>query len=250
MIVRLQGVQKRFGSEEVLRGVTFDIRRGGVVVVIGPSGSGKSTLVRCINHLEPIHGGRIWVDGNEISPDGIRSEGRALGGRGIARYRAKVGMVFQSFNLFPHLTVMGNLLEAPVGVLGWPRDKASARAVELLQRVGLLEKRNAYPASLSGGQQQRVAIARALMMDPKVMLFDEPTSALDPELKGEVLGVIRDLALQGRTSVIVTHEMKFAREVATYLVFIENGEVVEAGPVGSVLDSPRSERTRAFISRV
>lgn len=249
-LVRLENVCKRFGAEDVLRGITFDIRSGEVVAVIGPSGSGKSTLVRCINHLEQIQGGRICVDGSEISPDGIRSQGRLLSGREIARYRAKVGMVFQSFNLFPHLTVIGNLVEAPIGVLGWPKSRAVERAAELLRRVGLSEKQKAYPAQLSGGQQQRVAIARALMMDPMVMLFDEPTSALDPELKGEVLDVIRDLALRDRTSVIVTHELRFAREVATHLVFIEGGQIVEAGPAGDILDCPRSARTRAFISRV
>ena len=230
-IVRLKKVQKRFGTLEVLQGIDLDVPPSATVALIGPSGSGKSTLVRCINHLERIQGGSIRV-------------------RDVARFRTGIGMVFQSFNLFPHLTVLGNIIEAPCGVLRWPPDEAVEKARALLRQVDLAEKEDVYPATLSGGQQQRVAIVRALIMDPAVMLFDEPTSALDPELTGEVLRVIRDLAIDGRTAIIVTHELRFAREVASHVVFMDRGLVVEQGPPGEVLGDPREERTRAFIRQV
>jgi ABC-type polar amino acid transport system ATPase subunit len=248
--VAIERVRKRFGKNEVLRGVSIDVPSGKTVAIIGPSGSGKSTIVRCINHLEPIQEGRITVGTHHITTRGVEQEGRVLGGREVARFRTQIGMVFQQFNLFPHLTVMGNIIEAPVGVLKWPRKEATERATDLLAKVNLRDKAAAYPAHLSGGQQQRVAIVRALMMDPKVMLFDEPTSALDPELIGEVLKVIADLAIRGRTSIIVTHELSFARDVADMVIFMEAGAVVEAGPPKEVFDRPQKERTKAFIGRV
>jgi ABC-type polar amino acid transport system ATPase subunit len=248
-LIAFVGVNKHFGRNHVLRDVSLRVAAGDVVAVIGPSGSGKSTLVRSINHLEAIQAGTLHVAGVEITGSGLARDNTRLRERDIARFRAGIGMVFQSFNLFPHLSVLGNLIEAPVGVLRWSRDRAHARAEELLRKVGLSDKLDARPAQLSGGQQQRVAIARALMMDPPIMLFDEPTSALDPELKGEVLQVISDLALAGRTSIIVTHEFRFAREVATHLVFMEAGQIIEAGPIAEVMDAPREARTRDFLSR-
>ena len=246
----LDGVHKSFGALEVLRGIDLAVAAGVTTAFIGPSGSGKSTLVRCINHLERIQRGAIRVAGATITPAGVAREGRRLSAREVARYRAGIGMVFQSFNLFPHLTVLGNIVEAPMGVLGWSREKASERALALLRQVNLAEKASAYPATLSGGQQQRVAIVRALAMDPAIMLFDEPTSALDPELTGEVLRVIRDIALGGRTSIIVTHELRFAREVASQVVFLDGGRIAEQGPPEQVLGDPREERTRAFIGGI
>jgi polar amino acid transport system ATP-binding protein len=248
--IDIAGLHKRFGKLEVLRGVDLAIPAGGTVAVIGPSGSGKSTLVRCINHLEPIHGGSIRVGGACITPQGIEQDGRAFGAAQIARFRTHIGMVFQQFNLFPHLTVLGNVIEAPVGVLKWERKVAIERALDLLAKVNLRDKADVYPAFLSGGQQQRVAIVRSLVMDPKVMLFDEPTSALDPELTGEVLKVIAQLAIRGRTSVIVTHELAFARDIADEVVFMDGGKVVESGPPSAVLDRPQMERTRSFIGRL
>jgi ABC-type polar amino acid transport system ATPase subunit len=227
-----------------------EVRAGATVAIVGPSGSGKSTLVRCINHLEPIQGGTIQVGPTTISAEGVAQDGRRLNGRDVARYRAHIGMVFQSFNLFPHLTVLGNIIEAPVGVMKMPRQEAVRRACDLLAKVNLPDKAKAYPAQLSGGQQQRVAIVRALMMDPQVMLFDEPTSALDPELIGEVLKVIADLAIRGRTSIIVTHELNFAREIADHIIFMDAGRVVEEGPPSELLDNPKHERTRTFIGRL
>ncbi|HEY3238129.1 MAG TPA: amino acid ABC transporter ATP-binding protein [Acidimicrobiia bacterium] len=248
--VRVEGVHKRFGRLEALRGVDLAVGRGEVLVLIGPSGSGKSTLLRCINHLEKIDAGRIYVNGALV---GYREEGgklHELTEREVARRRALVGMVFQRLNLFPHLTVLGNIVEAPVRVRRLSPPEAEARAHELLRRVGLDDRAGAYPAQLSGGQQQRVAIARALAMDPEVMLFDEPTSALDPELVGEVLDVMRHLARDGTTMIVVTHEMGFAREVADRLAFMESGMIVEQGEPSAVLSAPRHERTRAFLSRV
>jgi polar amino acid transport system ATP-binding protein len=248
--IAVRGVHKRFGRLEVLCGIDIDVGSGQTVAVLGPSGSGKSTLVRCINHLEPIQDGTIQVGGTRITATGLETGDKRLGNRDIARFRTNVGMVFQAFNLFPHLTVMGNIIEAPIHVLGWPRKEAVEKATALLDKVNLLDKAGIYPAFLSGGQQQRVAIVRALVMDPKVMLFDEPTSALDPELTGEVLKVIGELAIRGRTSIIVTHELGFAREVADKIVFMDAGRVVEEGSPADVLDNPKTDRTRAFIRRI
>ena len=248
--IRFEKVVKRFGALEVLRGVDLSVPGSSTVAVIGPSGSGKSTLVRCVNHLERIQGGAIRVGDVTITADGLESGGRRLSGREIARHRTGIGLVSQSFNLFPHLTVMGNIIEAPTGVLGWRRTDATDRAMALLRKVNLDDKANAYPATLSGGQQQRVAIVRSLIMDPPIMLFDEPTSALDPELTGEVLRVIRDLAIGGRTAIIVTHELRFAREVASHVVFMEEGGIVEEGPPEQVLGAPREARTRVFVNSI
>jgi polar amino acid transport system ATP-binding protein len=249
-MVKAEGVCKNFGALRVLKGVTLEIGRGQVLVLIGPSGSGKSTFLRCINHLEVINGGRLYVDGELI---GYRQRGGKLhemAPRDAARQRRDIGMVFQHFNLFPHRTALGNIIEAPMQVKGVKKAAAVARAKDLLSQVGLEDKAEAYPAQLSGGQQQRVAIARALAMNPKLMLFDEPTSALDPELVGEVLGVMKKLATEGMTMVVVTHEMGFAREVANQLVFMGGGVVVENGPPREVLANPAHERTRAFLSKV
>ncbi|MGW1682718.1 amino acid ABC transporter ATP-binding protein [Saccharopolyspora sp. NPDC002376] len=249
-LIRLQNVRKSFGSHEVLRGIDLDVDTGEVCCVIGPSGCGKSTLLRCINHLERVNAGEVQVDGNHI---GYRRSGNRLlelPERDIARQRADIGMVFQRFNLFPHLTVLENLLEAPCRVKREPRDEARERARELLARVGLAARENAYPAQLSGGQQQRVAIARALAMRPKVMLFDEPTSALDPELVGEVLATMRDLATDGMTMLLVTHEIGFAREVGNTLAFMDEGTIVERGDPREIIAAPTHERTKSFLSKV
>lgn len=246
-LVELRSVDKFFQANHVLRSLDLDIEERATIAILGPSGSGKSTLVRCINCLERIQNGTITVGDTVIGSTGVRRGNRVLSARDIARYRASVGMVFQNFNLFPHMTVLGNIIEAPVGVAGRPRDAVIDEAMQLLRKVNLADKARAYPATLSGGQQQRVAIVRSLMMQPRLMLFDEPTSALDPELTGEVLGVIRDLAIGGRTSIIVTHELGFAREVATKIVFMAEGRVVEQGPPDAVLNAPREQRTRDFL---
>jgi polar amino acid transport system ATP-binding protein len=249
-MVRAEGVRKSFGHVEVLKGIDLEVAPGEVVCVIGPSGSGKSTFLRCINHLEKIDAGRLWVDGHLV---GYRERGgklHELRDREVAAQRRDIGMVFQRFNLFPHMTALENVVEAPVGVKGVRREEARARGVELLERVGLGERVHNYPNQLSGGQQQRVAIARALAMEPKLMLFDEPTSALDPELVGEVLDVMRGLAESGMTMVVVTHEMGFAREVGDALVFMDDGVVVEAGDPRRVLTDPQHPRTQAFLSKV
>ena len=249
-MVAVEGVHKRFGRIEVLRGIDLVVGRGEVVVLVGPSGSGKSTLLACINHLESIDAGRIWVDGDLV---GYRQEGERLyelREREVAARRAQIGMVFQRFNLFPHMTALENVLEAPVHVRGVPRAEAERRALELLDQVGLAERSGSYPAQLSGGQQQRVAIARALAMDPKLMLIDEPTSALDPELVGDVLDALRELTQGGMTMVVVTHEMGFAREVGDRLVFLDGGVVVEEGRPAEVLSSPREARTKEFLRKV
>ena len=249
-MVQAEGVHKRFGSVEVLKGIELQVAPGEVMCVIGPSGSGKSTFLRCINHLEKIDAGRLWVDGHLV---GYREHGgklHELRDREVAAQRRDIGMVFQRFNLFPHMTALENVIEAPTQVKGVRREAARTRGVELLERVGLGERVHNYPNQLSGGQQQRVAIARALAMEPKLMLFDEPTSALDPELVGEVLDVMRGLAADGMTMVVVTHEMGFAREVGDTLVFMDDGAVVEAGDPKQVLTDPRHERTRAFLSKV
>lgn len=249
-MVEIRSVHKSFGSVEVLRGIDLSVRTGEVTVVLGPSGSGKSTLLRTINHLEKVDHGWISVDGTLV---GYRRDGDKLyelPEREVLRRRTRIGFVFQNFNLFPHLTVLENLVEAPVAALGRPKKEAVATAEKLLARVGLADRATAYPRQLSGGQQQRVAIARALALEPKLLLFDEPTSALDPELVGEVLDVIKDLALQGTTMIVVTHEIGFAREVADTVVFMDEGRIVEQGAPGDVLDRPTHERTRAFLSKV
>ncbi|WP_035798033.1 amino acid ABC transporter ATP-binding protein [Kitasatospora mediocidica] len=250
VMVEIRGVHKSFGRLDVLRGVDLEVRAGSVTVVLGPSGSGKSTLLRIVNRLERTDRGFVSIDGELI---GYRRSGDRLyelREREVLRQRTHIGFVFQNFNLFPHLTVLDNITEAPVNALGRSRADARARALELLERVGLADKAEAYPRQLSGGQQQRVAIARALALDPKVLLFDEPTSALDPELVGEVLDVIKDLARAGTTMIVVTHEIGFAREVADRVVFMDGGVVVEQGEPGAVLDHPQHERTRAFLSKV
>lgn len=248
--IEVETVTKSFGALTVLNGISLMIRPGLATAVLGPSGSGKSTLVRCINWLERIQDGRITVGGIVVTARGPLEGERPMRAAEVAKFRARIGLVFQSFNLFPHLTVIGNLIEAPVGVLGWQRADALAKAMDLLERVNLAEKASEYPARLSGGQQQRVAIARALMMDPPFMLFDEPTSALDPELTGEVLKVIGGLAIRGRTSVIVTHEVGFAREVADWVIIMDGGRVIEEGPPADVLDHPATERARTFLGRL
>ncbi|AKG45393.1 Glutamine transport ATP-binding protein GlnQ [Streptomyces xiamenensis] len=249
-MVKAERVHKSFGPVEVLKGIDLQVRRGEVFCVVGPSGSGKSTFLRCINHLEKINAGRLYVDGELV---GYRQRGNKLyelREREVAAQRRDIGMVFQRFNLFPHMTAAENVMEAPVQVKGVPRSQAREQAQELLERVGLGDRADHYPAQLSGGQQQRVAIARALAMEPKLMLFDEPTSALDPELVGEVLDVMRGLAEDGMTMIVVTHEMGFAREVSDSLVFMDEGVVVESGNPREVLTNPRHERTKAFLSKV
>jgi polar amino acid transport system ATP-binding protein len=254
-MVLSEGVHKRFGRLEVLKGIDLEVQRGEVMCILGPSGSGKSTFLRCINHLEQINAGRLWVDGVLVGYQ--QRQHRRLGlrlhelpEREIAQQRIGVGMVFQRFNLFPHMTALQNVVEAPLRVKKERRAEVYERGRALLERVGLVEKADAYPTQLSGGQQQRVAIARALAMRPKLMLFDEPTSALDPELVGEVLDVMRRLAEDGMTMVVVTHEIGFAREVGDSLVFMDGGVVVEAGPPRDVLANPQHERTRTFLSKV
>ncbi len=243
-------VCKSFGALQVLKGVSLNVGRGEVLCVVGPSGSGKSTFLRCINHLEDISAGRLYVDGDLVGYRERNGKLYELHPREAAKQRREIGMVFQHFNLFPHRTALENVIEAPIQVKKIDKARAIARGKELLDRVGLAEKANAYPAQLSGGQQQRVAIARALAMDPKLMLFDEPTSALDPELVGEVLSVMRELARSGMTMVVVTHEMGFAREVADQLVFMDGGVVVESGAPLDVLTNPQHQRTKAFLSRI
>jgi polar amino acid transport system ATP-binding protein len=249
-MVKAENVHKSFGRLEVLKGISLEVRPGQVMCLLGPSGSGKSTFLRCINHLEKIDAGRLSVDGELV---GYRQEGEKLyelPERDIVRKRAEIGMVFQRFNLFPHMSALENIIEAPVLVKGVPRRQAVERAHELLERVGLGDRGGSYPSQLSGGQQQRVAIARALAMEPKLMLFDEPTSALDPELVGDVLDVMRELAAAGMTMVVVTHEIGFAREVGDTVVFMDAGVAVESGAPAEVFAKPRHERTKAFLSKV
>jgi len=249
-MVRAEQVCKSFGALEVLKGIMLEVQTGEVLVLVGPSGSGKSTFLRCINHLERVDAGRLYVDGELV---GYRERGgrlHELTPKDAARQRRDVGMVFQHFNLFPHRTALENISEAPIHVKGVKRDTAVTQARELLDQVGLSAKADAYPAQLSGGQQQRVAIARALAMQPKLMLFDEPTSALDPELVGEVLAVMKRLASAGMTMVVVTHEMGFAREVADQIVFMDGGVIVESGAPHEVMTNPKHERTKAFLSKV
>jgi polar amino acid transport system ATP-binding protein len=249
-LVRVRGLKKSFGAHRVLDGVDLDVRDGEVTVLLGPSGSGKSTLLRCVNHLERPDAGFVEIGGEIV---GYRRQGgrlHELHAKAVARQRSQVGMVFQQFNLFPHLTVLENLVEAPVSVRGLAKPEAVNQALELLARVGLAGREGSYPRQLSGGQQQRVAIARALAMEPRLLLFDEPTSALDPELVGEVLGVLRDLAHSGITMIVVTHEIGFAREVADTAVFLDGGRIVESGAPSAVLDDPQNDRARAFLSAV
>jgi polar amino acid transport system ATP-binding protein len=249
-MVKAQGVHKRYGANECLKGITLEVAPGEVMCLVGPSGSGKSTFLRCINHLERINSGLLSVDGELVGYRMVGDTLHELRESEVVRKRAQIGMVFQRFNLFPHKTALGNVIEAPMMVKGISKAQAKARAHELLVRVGLADKVDSYPVQLSGGQQQRVAIARALAMDPKLMLFDEPTSALDPELVGEVLDVMRELASTGMTMIVVTHEMGFAREVGDNLVFMDDGVVVESGPPKDVLSNPREQRTQAFLSAV
>jgi polar amino acid transport system ATP-binding protein len=250
VMVRAEGVHKRFGRNEVLKGIDLTVNRGEVMCLLGPSGSGKSTFLRCINHLEKINCGRLSVDGELVGYREANGKLYELHERVIAGKRQEIGMVFQQFNLFPHMTAIENVTLAPINVRNQARAAARQRATELLTSVGLADKLDAYPVALSGGQQQRVAIARALAMDPKLMLFDEPTSALDPELVGDVLDVMRNLARSGMTMIVVTHEIGFAREVADTVVFMDGGVVVEAGPPAQVLGAPTHERTKAFLSKV
>ncbi|BBY77487.1 ATP-binding protein [Mycolicibacterium parafortuitum] len=249
-MVKAELVCKNFGALQVLKGITLEVQKGQVLVMVGPSGSGKSTFLRCINHLETVSAGRLYVDGALVGYNERGGKLHEMKPRDVAKQRREVGMVFQHFNLFPHRTALGNVIEAPVQVAGVKKAEAVERGKELLAQVGLADKAQAYPAQLSGGQQQRVAIARALAMQPKLMLFDEPTSALDPELVGEVLGVMKKLAGQGMTMVVVTHEMGFAREVADELVFMDGGVVVERGNPREVMANPQHERTQAFLSKV
>jgi polar amino acid transport system ATP-binding protein len=249
-MVKSEGVHKRFGRLEVLKGIDLEVQKGEVMCLLGPSGSGKSTLLRCINHLEKINRGLLYVDGELV---GYRKAGgklHELHERDVARKRAEIGMVFQHFNLFPHMTALDNVTLAPIRVAGVSRTEARERARELLTRVGLSDKIDVYPVALSGGQQQRVAIARALAMQPKLMLFDEPTSALDPELVGDVLDAMRQLAHDGMTMIVVTHEIGFAREVGDQVVFMDDGVVVESGSPNEVLTNPKHERTQSFLWKV
>jgi polar amino acid transport system ATP-binding protein len=249
-MVRSLDVHKRFGRLEVLRGVSMDVARGEVVVLIGASGSGKTTFLRCINHLERVDGGRIYVDGELVGYREKNGRLREDSEREVARKRSAIGMVFQRFNLFPHLSALGNVIEAPIRVKKMPSGEAKEMGLEMLQKVGLADKISAYPAQLSGGQQQRVAIARALAMQPKLMLFDEPTSALDPELVGEVLEVMKSLAREGMTMIVVSHEMGFAREVADRVVFMDEGVVLEEGAPEEMFVRPQQPRTQAFLSKI
>jgi ABC-type polar amino acid transport system ATPase subunit len=249
-MIEIEGLHKYFGPLHVLQGIDLSVATGEVVCIIGPSGSGKSTLLRCINHLEVAQQGRIRIAGEIAYRDEVGGVFRAHSNRAVAAVRAQVGMVFQHFNLFPHLTIIGNLIEAPVHVLRRSKAEARRRGMELLAQVGLAEKADSYPEELSGGQQQRAAIARALAMDPKAMMFDEATSALDPELIAEVLAVMRDLAGRGMTMLVVTHEMNFARQVASRVIFMDHGRIVEQGNPAAIFATPREARTRDFLRTV
>jgi ectoine/hydroxyectoine ABC transporter ATP-binding protein len=249
-MIEVEGLHKYFGPLHVLRGIDMSVAAGEVVCIIGPSGSGKSTLLRCLNHLEVAQQGRIRIDGKTAYREEEGGMFRPHSNHDVAAVRAQIGMVFQQFNLFPHLTVVQNVMEAPVHVLGRKRAAARQRALELLAQVGLADKADAFPEELSGGQQQRAAIARALAMDPKAMLFDEATSALDPELVSEVLGVMRDLARRGMTMLVVTHEMNFARQVASRVIFMDQGRIVEEGDPSTIFGVPREARTREFLRTI
>jgi polar amino acid transport system ATP-binding protein len=249
-MVCARDVHKFFGRHHVLRGVHLTVPKGQVHVIIGPSGSGKSTFLRCLNHLEKIQQGQITIDSEPMGYRIVNGKPREDNSKNVARMRAEVGMVFQRFNLFPHMTALGNVVEAPIGVRGMSKSEAVERAMKLLDHVGMREKANAYPSMLSGGQQQRVAIARALAMEPKVMLFDEATSALDPELVGDVLNVMKQLATDGMTMVVVTHEMGFAKDVGDHVVFMDEGVIVEEGLPSVIFEQPEHERTRSFLRSV
>ena len=250
LMVKAESVRKSYGRFEALRGIDIEVPRGSVVVIVGASGSGKSTFLRCINHLEKIDGGRLWVDGELVGYEQKGTKLFELRDRDIARHRQEIGVVFQHFNLFLNMTALENVMAGPLRVKKEKRESARTRATEMLERVGLSDKARSYPAQLSGGQQQRVAIARALAMQPKLMLFDEPTSALDPELVKEVLDVMKDLALGGMTMIVVTHEMGFAREVADNLVFVDEGVIIETGAPADVISKPKHSRTQAFMSKI
>ena len=249
-MLRVEGVHKWLGDNHVLRGVDLEINPGEIVCVLGPSGSGKSTLLRCINHLDPVDGGIVEVAGHRVGYELRKGELYEQREREVARARQRIGMVFQHFNLFAHMTVLENVTYGPIKILKRPKGPSLAKGEELLRKVGMLDKTAAYPSQLSGGQQQRVAIARALAMDPLLMMFDEPTSALDPELVGEVLTVMKQVAEEGMTMVVVTHEIGFAREVADRVIFMDQGRVIEEGPAAQVLDHPTHERTASFLRRV
>ncbi|MFP3579709.1 amino acid ABC transporter ATP-binding protein [Arthrobacter sp. efr-133-TYG-104] len=249
-MVEARGVRKNFGVIEILKGIDLRVEKGSVTCLIGPSGSGKTTFLRCINHLEKVDAGRLYVNEHLVGYAERNGKLYEMKERQTARSRLNAGMVFQRFNLFPHMTVLENIIEAPVHVLGRPRKEVVVEAQALLDRVGLGDRGSSYPQELSGGQQQRIAIARALAMKPQLMLFDEPTSALDPELVGEVLDVMKALAEAGMTMVVVTHELGFARQVADQVIFMDGGVVVESGPPEEVLDNPQQERTKAFLSKV
>ena len=248
--LRVEGVRKSYGHVEVLKGIDMQVKPGEVACLVGPSGSGKSTFLRCINHLEKINSGRLYVHGELVGYQEKKGRLYELSDREVCRKRAEIGMVFQSFNLFQHMSVLENIIEAPMKVLKTSKEEAVIYARELLELVGLSGREESYPKQLSGGQQQRVAITRALAMRPKLMLFDEPTSALDPELVGEVLAAMQDLANSGMTMIVVTHEMGFARKVADTVAFMDAGLIVESGPPDQVLDNPKYERTKSFFSKV
>jgi polar amino acid transport system ATP-binding protein len=250
MVVRTEDVHKHFGRLHVLKGVSLDVRKGETVCVIGPSGSGKTTFIRCVNHLEKVDSGRVEVNGRLIGYREVNGKVREDTERSIARQRTQIGMVFQRFNLFPHKTALENVIEAPVHVLGVPKEQAVAEAEALLARVGLADKCHVYPGKLSGGQQQRVAIARALAMKPALMLYDEPTSALDPEVIGEVLEVMEELAHEGMTGIVVTHEMGFAKVAADRVVMMDDGRIIEEGPPEHFFEAPTEERTKQFLSKI
>ena len=248
--LRVEGLRKSYGQVEVLKGLDMQVKPGEVACLVGPSGSGKSTFLRCINHLEKINSGRLYVHGELVGYQEKKGRLYELSDREVCRKRAEIGMVFQSFNLFQHMSVLENIIEAPMKVLKTSKEEAVIYARELLELVGLSGREESYPKQLSGGQQQRVAITRALAMRPKLMLFDEPTSALDPELVGEVLAAMQDLANSGMTMIVVTHEMGFARKVADTVTFMDGGLIVESGPPDQVLDNPQNERTKSFFSKV
>lgn len=250
MMVVMENVYKSFGALEVLKNINFSVNKGEVVCLIGPSGSGKSTLLRCLNHLERITGGRVFIEGQMIDEKVHGKEHLKISQKKVSQICTELGMVFQRFNLFPHMTALQNVAEAPITVKKEPARETMDYAYELLKKVGLADKKDEYPSRLSGGQQQRVAIARALAMRPKIMLFDEPTSALDPELVGEVLEVMKELAREGMTMIVVTHEMGFAREVATRVIFMDGGEIKEEGPPAEIFSNPKNERTKTFLQKV